>query len=176
MPDAKSIASIREFMLLCYEAQECLKLIMEGHAPDTVLAGKGYMAWDTKIPGLSKVNVFSLAPADLYQSIKDHQWGGYANNWTGFRSVPEKDATAILTKKPPAATLPGGTTLEVAGYEKQSTDRYYDASEPSLNLEFKYCSSELSFLDVKGVMIGRPKETFCINLHVKQVAKSRQTY
>ena len=176
MPGAKCIQKHTEFMTACYEAQGCLKLIMEGHNPATVLAGKPYMEWYNRIEGMFKLNVFLLVPAPLYKMVKDHQWGAYANDWTGFRSVPEKDGKAILNKTVPTKDLPGGTTLEVGGYEKQPTDKYYSASEPSLNLEFKYNSGELWFREDGGVVTGRPKLSYGLNVHVKQVAAPRNTY
>jgi len=179
MPAAKKLSAPKDFMSLCREAQQCLSQIMTGTSPATVLAGKNYMSWDNRIAGLSKLNVFSVALQTMYDQIKNHDWGKgeSASEWKGFRIVATGDAYIILTKNPPAKPLPGGTTYEVAGYEKQPDDKYYSKDEPSLNLEFKYNSGELSFAqNTEGVFIGKPKESWCINLHVKQVKDLRDWY
>lgn len=178
MPSAKLVQTIPQFMKACYEAQGCLQQIMDGHSANTVLAGKNYLEWYRPFDGVYKVNLFLLVPAEMYQKVKEHQWGAYENAWTGFRSVPGKDATAVLNKAAPTKQLSGGTQLEVGGYEKQPGVKYYNPSEPSLNLEFKYNSAECSFIPREGdnVLIGRPTESYSINVHVKQVDKPRDTY
>lgn len=178
MPGAKCLQSTKEFMSACYEGQGCLQQIMDGHKPNTVIAGKSYIEFYSPFAGVSKVNLFLLVPDKLYGEIKAHQWGAYGNDWTGFRSVPGNDASVILNKSKPTKQLAGGTIAEVGGYEKQPGVKYYDAKEPSLNLEFKYNSAECSFIarPADGVLVGRPNESWSLNVHVKQVAKPRNTY
>ena len=178
MPGAKCVQTIEQFKAACYEGQGCLQQILDGHSPATVLAGKNHMEWYNPFAGLCKVNLFLVVPPGMYQKVKDNRWGAYANNWTGFRSVPGATASDVLNKSVPTKQLAGGTVQEVGGYEKQPGVKYYDPKEPSLNLEFKYNSSETSFIarDGDGVMIGRPNESYSLNVHVKQVAKPRDKY
>ena len=131
---------------------------------------QSHMDWDNRINGLYKLNIFILVPDDLYGIIKDHPWGNGGNSWTGFRGGPGNLASDIMRFHPPAVNLPGGRTEEVGGYEKQPGVKYYDAKEPSLNLEFKWNSGNMvTVVTPKSGKVTVPEVCYALNVHVKQV-------
>ena len=146
--------------------QDFLAKIMEGLKPNL----QYHMDWDNRIPGLNKLNMFTLVPDDLYDIVKGHAWGNGGGSWTGFRGGPGNVAYDIMMYHPPAVNLPGGRSEEVGGYEKQPGDKYFNGKEPSLNLEFKWNSGDTVTIDAprKG-KVTVPKVCYALNVHVKQV-------
>jgi hypothetical protein len=155
-----------EFINEAKLGEDFLAKIMERHNPQL----QRHMEWDNRIKGLYKLNMFVLVPADLYDIIKDHPWGNGGNSWAGFRGGPNATAWGIMNYHSPAVNLPGGLNEEVGGYEKQSSDKYYSASEPSLNLEFKWNSADtVTVTTPKKGKCTVPEVCYALNVHVKQV-------
>jgi len=152
---------------------------MDGTFAKVAIGGKCYMSYTVHPSSqcFNKLNIFILVRADLYNEIKLQQWAILSNTWTGFRGNPGPPSREIFCNYQDVQQLSGGTQLEVGGYEKQPGDKYYDNSEPSLNLEFKYISKELSIIHHQDGLVRRfPKEAYILNAHVKQVEHPRVFY